>query len=61
MARIFVIEGRDHPDVDPSRPVDDIRRHYANFYPELANAETITSKRGADDVIEFRKRVGTKG
>lgn len=61
MARIFVIEGRDHPDVAPGQPVDDVRRHYASFYPEIGNAETITSKRGNDDVFEFRKRVGTKG
>ncbi len=61
MARIFVIEGRDHPDVVPNGTVDDVRRHYTTFYADLANAETITSKRGNDDVFEFRKRVGTKG
>jgi hypothetical protein len=32
-----------------------------NFFPELANAETRQSKRGDDDIIEFNRRVGTKG
>ncbi|KKL91648.1 hypothetical protein LCGC14_1892570 [marine sediment metagenome] len=61
MARVFVYDGREFPDPDPSLSTDDVRAHYANFFPELSNAETKSVKRGEDDVIEFKKRVGTKG
>ena len=61
LARVFVYDGREFPDPDPNLPVDDVRQHMTNFFPELSNAETKQSKRGEDDIIEFRKRVGTKG
>ena len=40
---------------------DEVRQSMVNFFPELANAEIATSKRGEDDIIEFKKRVGVKG
>jgi PRTRC genetic system protein C len=61
MARIFVYDGREFPDPDPQMSVDDVRQSMTNFFPELANAESKPSKRGNDDIIEFRRRVGTKG
>ena len=61
MARIFVYDGREFPDPDPAMSVDDVKNSMTSFFPELANAETKTSKRGEDDIIEFRRRVGTKG
>ncbi len=61
MARVFVYDGREFPDPDPSLSVDDVRQHMTNFFPELSNAETKQSKRGEDEIIEFKKRVGTKG
>ena len=61
MARVIVYDGREFPDPDPNLSVDEIRQHFANFFPELSNAETKQSKRGEDDIIEFKKRVGTKG
>ncbi len=40
---------------------DEVRQSMTNFFPELANAESSQSKRGDDDIIEFKRRVGTKG
>jgi len=52
MARVFV---------DPAMSVEEVRQSMTNFFPELANADTKQSKRGDDDIVEFQKRVGTKG
>ncbi len=59
--RVFVYDGREFPDPDPKMSIDEVRQSMTNFFPELANAESKTTKRGEDDVIEFKKRVGTKG
>jgi PRTRC genetic system protein C len=59
--RVFVYDGREFPDPDPKMSVDEVRQSMTSFFPELANADTRQSKRGEDDLIEFRKRVGTKG
>lgn len=59
--RIFVIDGREFKDPNPTLTVDQVRQHYANFYPDLANAEASISMNGNDDVITFTKRVGSKG
>jgi len=68
MARVFVYDGREFPDPDPNLKVDEVRQNMANFFPELSNAETKESKRPSatvagetETVIEFKKRVGTKG
>ena len=61
MARTFVYDRREFPDPDPSMSPDEVRQSMTNFFPELANAEILQSKRGEDDIIEFKKRVGTKG
>ena len=61
MSRIFVYDGREFPDPDPELSVDEVRQSMANFFPELSNAETKESRRGEDTVIEFKRRVGTKG
>ena len=61
MARVFVYDGREFPDPDPNASPDEVRQSMTNFFPELANAETQQSKRGDDDIFEFKKRVGTKG
>ena len=61
MARIFVYDGREFPDPDSKLAVDDVRKQLAEFFPELANAETREEKRGEDVVYTFTKRIGTKG
>lgn len=61
MARIFVYDGREHPDPDPSMSVDDVRKSMSDFFGELANATVKESKRGEDTIYEFTRRVGTKG
>ncbi len=59
--RVFVYDGREFPDPDPNITVDEVRQSMSNFFPELSNAETKESKRGEDSIIEFKRRVGTKG
>ena len=61
MARVFVYDDREFPDPDPSMSPDEVRQSMTNFFPELANADIEESKRGEDDVFEFKKRVGVKG
>ena len=61
MARIFVVDGREFPDPDPNMKTDEVRQSMTTFFPELSNAESKESKRGEDDIIEFKRRVGTKG
>ena len=59
--RVFVYDDREFPDPDPNMSHDEVRQSLTTFFPELANAETATTKRGDDDIIEFKRRVGTKG
>lgn len=59
--RVFVYDKREFPDPDPNMSIDEVRQSMTVFFPELANAESRESKRGDDDIIEFQKRVGTKG
>lgn len=68
MARVFVYDGREFPDPDSDMKVDEVRQHFAHFFPELSNADTKESTRPSEDnpdqkdnVYEFKKRVGTKG
>lgn len=61
MARVFVYDNREFPDPDPGLSVEEVRQKMADFFPDLANAEAKESKRGDDTVIEFVRRVGTKG
>ena len=61
MARIFVYDGREFPDPDPSLSVDQVRSMMTDFFPELANAEVKESQRDEDTLYELVRRVGTKG
>jgi PRTRC genetic system protein C len=68
MARVFIYDGREFPDPDPKLTVDEVRQHMATYFPELSNAEVKESKRPStanpgetDDIVEFKRRVGTKG
>ena len=61
MARIFIYDGREFPDPDPNLGVEEVRRMMADFFPELSNAEMREGTRGEDQVVEFVRRVGTKG
>lgn len=61
MARHFIYDGREFPDPDAKLSVEEIRKLLAEFFPELANAETREEKRGEDVVYTFTKRIGTKG
>jgi len=61
MARVFVYDGREFPDPDPSHTPEQIRTMMSDFFPELANAEIREAKKGDDTVYEFVRKVGTKG
>jgi PRTRC genetic system protein C len=61
MARIFIYDGKELPDPDPGMSVEEVRQSLTDYFPELSNAETATGKRGDDETITFKKRVGTKG
>jgi PRTRC genetic system protein C len=61
MARCFIFDGREFPDPDATLSVEEVRTQLAEFFPELANAETREEKRGDDTVYTFTKRIGTKG
>jgi len=61
MARLFVYDGREFPDPDPSRTPEQIRTMMSDFFPELANAEIREANKGEDTVYEFIRKVGSKG
>ncbi|HEX5502457.1 MAG TPA: PRTRC system protein C [Thermomicrobiales bacterium] len=61
MARVFIVDGRQFPDPDPQLSVQEVRAQFAEFFPELVNAETREEARGEDTYITFTRRIGTKG
>jgi len=61
MPRIFVYDGREFPDPDPTLTPDEVRQKMTDFFPELANAEVREQKRDEDTLYELVRRVGTKG
>lgn len=61
MARVFIYDGREFPDPDPKVSVEEVRKQLAEFFPELANAETREEQRGEDTVYTLTRRIGTKG
>ena len=61
MARVFVYDGREFPDPDPSLDVEDVKKMMTDFFPELANADTKQATRDQDTLYEFVKKGGTKG
>ena len=61
MARIFVYDGREFPDPDPSLTPEGVRDKMTDFFPDLANADLKEHKRGDDTLYEMVRKVGTKG
>ncbi len=61
MARVFVYDDREFPDPDPEMSVEHVKQTLADFYGEIANASVKETARGNDTIIEFQRRVGTKG
>jgi len=61
MPRQFIYDGRTFPDPDPRLSPDDVRRQLADYFPELANADTREERRGDDTLYTFSRRIGTKG
>lgn len=61
MARVFIVDGRQFPDPDPKLSVQEVRAHFAQFLPELVNAEAREEAKGEDTHVTFTRRIGTKG
>ena len=61
MARVFVYDGREFPDPDPTKSAEEVKQIMTDFFPELANADTKQTTRGEDTLYEFVKKVGVKG
>lgn len=61
MVRKFVYDGRIFDDPDENMTIDQVKTSLQDFFGELATAEVKERKEGDDTVIEFVKRVGTKG
>jgi len=61
MARIFMYDGREFPDPDPSKTPEEIRATLTDFFPELSNADIRTAERGEDMLYIMERKVGTKG
>lgn len=62
MARKFIYDGREFPDPGEHMTPDEVRASMVTFFPELSNANVKPARtEGEDQVIEFERRVGTKG
>jgi PRTRC genetic system protein C len=61
MPRIFIADGREHPDPNPTLSIEKVRDIMADFLPDLVGATWTETLRGEDNLIEFNRRVGTKG
>ncbi len=61
MTREFVYDGRSFPDPDPNLSVEEVKTMMADFFPEISNAETREKQEGDNTIVEFVRRVGTKG
>ena len=61
MSRRFVYDDREFEDPDPDLEVDQVRDMMSATFSELVNATHETVKRGDDDIITFKRTVGTKG
>lgn len=59
--RVFVYDGREFPDQDPSLSIDDVRKQMADFFPELVNADRREETANGVRRITFSRRIGTKG
>ena len=61
MPRIFVYDGREFPDPDASMTVDQVKAAFTDFMPELSTAVVKQTQMDGNTIVEFQKRVGTKG
>ena len=59
--RVFVYDGREFPDPDPSLSTEEVKQKMTDFFPELTNAEVREHKRDEDTLYELVRRTGTKG
>ena len=60
-SRIFVYEGREFPDPDPSLTPEGVRDRMTDFFPDLQNADVRETKKGENTYYELVRKVGSKG
>jgi len=61
MTRVFIADNREFPDPDPTLAISEVQRLLADFLPELHNAEIKELDKDGKHLIQFIKKVGTKG
>ena len=61
MERTFIYNGQKFPDPDPNLSVDEVKAAMADFMPELATADVTETDDGETKLVEFKRKVGTKG
>ena len=60
--RRFVLNGTDLPDPDPTLTPEEVRSHYEDMYPELANGKVVRDGEvHEEEVYLFKVSVGHKG
>lgn len=59
--RRFVYDEREFDDPDPDLTPEQVRDMMSATFPELVNATHEVEKRGDDEIITFKRTVGTKG
>jgi PRTRC genetic system protein C len=60
--RVFLYNGRELADPDPSIPPEQVKQFYANIHPDLVNALVEEQAwEGTRQCFEFRRAIGTKG
>ena len=61
--RSFVYDGETLPDPDPRLTIDEVRRVFEEFFPELGHASLTVkeSQEGGKTVYVFERTLGSKG
>lgn len=59
--RVFLYDGREFGDPDPTLSIEEVRKQLAEFFPELVNADHREEIRDGQRRVTFSRRIGTKG
>lgn len=59
--RIFAYDGREHADPDPNSNIEEVKKMFTIFFPELVSADTIEHKKeDGTTIVEFKRKTGIK-
>lgn len=59
--RVFIVDSRKVPDPDASLSIEQVRQQFTPLFPDLQNAEVQERDEAGEHIVEFLRRVGTKG